>query len=428
MSEHEIRENAVLDKYDRMMQLASSFDAIGEEMRQRAGLGAEVLADEGVSDSEDLSPKTFKEAEDDILGATTGRGGLLDRSIELDADSLVIRATVMTYRWIDELQVVAERTLGSVAGRAIGYLAPEIALGGAIVSAGLIETDALDREGLAAYLNELADNNPDLMNHFTSGGGGLLDRLQMRALLTVAVLGGPNGRPAANAGLRAIGVDAFAADATDALRDVAGAFTDVDAAAAAATAEQSAAPSNLEALMAELSSSEGVRVQQVKDDRYIAYLPGRPARRGELRLVGGDRSGEVAAAVAAIDAAVSDGAHVMLVGAAAGGLTAAEIVMAAQSRRFEVDQVVTVASPSSQVATIPETARLLSLEDRADPVALLGSLINASVSNRLSVVYDGGSASGTAAYVAGGRAADGATNQALRAEISRIQSLGYLAG
>ena len=136
----------------------------------------------------------------------------------------------------------------------------------------------------------------------------------------------------------------------------------------------------------------------------------------------------MAAAVAAIDAVVSDGAHVMLVGAAAGGLTAAEIVMAAQSRRFEVDQVVTVASPSSQVATIPETARLLSLEDRSDPVALLSSLINASVSNRLSVVYDGGSASGTAAYVAGGRAADGATNQALRAEISRIQSLGYLAG
>jgi hypothetical protein len=427
VSEHEIPESVVLDKYDRMMQLASSFDAIGEEMRQRAGLGAEVLADEGVSDSEDLSPKTFKEAEDDILGATTGRGGLLDRSIELDADSLVIRATVMTYRWIDELQVVAERTLGSVAGRAIGYLAPEIALGGAIVSAGLIETDALDREGLAAYLNELADNNPDLMNHFTSGGGGLLDRLQMRALLTVAVLGGPNGRPAANAGLRAIGVDAFAADATDALRDVAGGFTDVDA-AAAATAEQSAAPNSLEALMAELSSSDGVRVQQVKPDRYIAYLPGRPARRGELRLVGGDRSGEVAAAVAAIDAVVTDGAYVMLVGAAAGGLTAAEIVTAAQSRTFEVDQVVTVASPASQVATIPETARLLSLEDRSDPVALLSSLINASVSNRLSVVYDSGMASGTAAYVAGGRAADVATNQALRDEIGRIQSLGYLAG
>jgi hypothetical protein len=427
-SEHEIHGTGVQDKYDGLMQLASSFDAIGDEMRQRAGLGAEVLADDGVSESEELSAKTYSEAENDILSATSGRGGLLDRSIELDVDALAIRATVMTYRWIDELQVVAERTLGSVAGRAVGYLAPEVALGGAIVSAGLIETDALDRDGLAAYLNELAVNNPDLMEHFTSGGGGLLDRLQMRALLTVAVLGGPEGRPAANAGLRAIGVDAFAADATDALRDLAGSYTDDATHTATSTSEQSAAPSNLEALMAELSSSEGLRVQQVTDDRYIAYLPGQPARRGELRLVGSDRSADVAAAVAAIEACVPDGAHVMLVGSARGGMTATEIAAASDSGRFTVDQVVTVASPSSQVARIPDSARVLSLEDRADPVALLGSLINASVENRFTVVYDGGSANGKAAYVAGGRAADGATNQDLRAEINRIRSLGYLAG
>ncbi len=430
MSENtnEIADGVVQDKYDRMMQLASSFDTAGEEMRQRAALGAEVLADDGVAESAELSPRTWKEAENDVLLATSGRGGLLDRSVELDADALIVRATVMTYRWIDELQAVAERTLGSVAGRAIGYLAPEVALGGAIVSAGLIETDALDRDELASYLNELAESNPDLMDHFTSGGGGLLDRLQMRALLTVALLGGPKGRPAAAAGLRAIGVGAFAADATDALRDIAGGFTDAAASAGASTAERSAAPSNLEQLMAELADSDLLRVQQVSDGRYIAYLPGQAARRGELRLVGSDRSGEVAAAVAAIESAVSDGAHVMLVGSAQGGVTAAEIASAAGSSKFSVDQVVTIGSPSSQVTTIPESARVLSLEDRSDPVALLGSLINANVRNRLTVVYDGGAATGKAAYVAGGRAADGAVNADLRAEIERIQSLGYLAG
>ncbi len=118
------------------------------------------------------------------------------RSVELDADALVLRATVLTYRWIDDLQVAAYRTLGSIAARAIGYLAPEVALGGAIVSAGLIETDALDRDGLAAYLNELAEANPELMDHFVSGGGGLLDALRMRALLTAAVLGGATGAAA----------------------------------------------------------------------------------------------------------------------------------------------------------------------------------------------------------------------------------------
>ena len=106
----------------------------------------------------------------------------------------MVRTTVLTYRWIDELQDAAYKTLGSIAGRAIGYLAPEIALGGAIVSAGLIETDALDRDGVAAYLNELAENNPELMDHVTSGGGGLLDGLQMRSVLTVGVMAGDDRR------------------------------------------------------------------------------------------------------------------------------------------------------------------------------------------------------------------------------------------
>ena len=200
------------DKYDRMMRLASLFDDSGEEMRQRAKLGTDIIVDPAFVDSAPLSKATHTQADDAIRAATTGKHGLLSRSIELDADALVLRATVLTYRWIDELQVAAYKTLGSIAGRAIGYLAPEVALGGAIVSAGLIETDALDRDGVAAYLNELADSNPELMEHVTSGGGGLLDGLRMRSLLTAGVLAGDQGRVAAQGGLRAIGVEPFAHD------------------------------------------------------------------------------------------------------------------------------------------------------------------------------------------------------------------------
>src|SRR5689334_15676235 len=145
------------DKYDDLIRLADLFDQTGEDMRERARLGPEILSDEAVADSEPLARSTYGEAADDIRAATSGRNGLLTRSIELDADALVVRATVLTYRWIDELQDAAYQTLGSIAGRAIGYLAPGVALGGAIVSAGLIETDALDRDGLADYLNELAE-------------------------------------------------------------------------------------------------------------------------------------------------------------------------------------------------------------------------------------------------------------------------------
>jgi hypothetical protein len=416
------------DKYDQMMRLADLFDSSGDEMRERARLGAEVLADEAVAESADLAPATYHRAEEEILGATTGTNGLMVRSVELDADALALRATVLTYRWIDDLQVAAYRTLGSIAARAVGYLAPEVALGGAILSAGLIETDALDRDGLAAYLNELAEANPELMDHFVTGGGGLLDALRMRALLTAAVLGGATGAAATRGGLRAVGAPDFPADFSSALRDMAGGFASEETAPQAASGEL-AAPRSLEDLMTSLSRVEGeLLVQRLGDGRFIGYLPNASTRPDMLRLVGGDRGARAASVAAALEAAIGDepGARVLLVGHAQGGVTAAEIAAAAASERFTIDQVITAGAPSAQVPRIPDSTTVLALEDRADPVALLGSLINAGVANRLTVVFDGGATRGTAAYVAGGRAADAAGHPELRAAIRRIQELGYL--
>ena len=70
------------------------------------------------------------------------------------------------------------------------------------MSAGLIETDALDRDGVAAYLDELAASNPELMDHVASGGG-LVDGLRMRSLLTAGVPVGDPWTAAARGGLRA---------------------------------------------------------------------------------------------------------------------------------------------------------------------------------------------------------------------------------
>ncbi|GAA5142456.1 hypothetical protein GCM10023340_05960 [Nocardioides marinquilinus] len=435
------------DKYDRMMRLAALFDESGEEMRRRASLGTDILADPAFTDSAPLAKDTFAQAEDAVREATLGKRGLLSRSIELDADALVLRATVLTYRWIDELQSAAYKTLGSIAGRAIGYLAPQVALGGAIVSAGLIETDALDRDGVAAYLNELADANPELMEHVTTGGGGLLDGLRMRSLLTAGVLAGEQGRLAGRGGLRAAGVEPFAVGFDGALRDVAGGLVDsldeeAEAAAAAAVAAASASggddastrPRTLTDLMTALQAAPtSVVVHRVAPGRFIAYLPGPgggSARR--LRLVGGDQSGYAAQVVRAVERAVDahgdDDARVMLVGSAQGGVTATEVASAATSNRFAIDQVVTAGAPSAHVPRIPETTRVLSLEDRSDPVALLGSLINSGVTNRVTVVYDAGDASGDERYVEGARAADAAQHPELLREIRRLGELGYLAG
>ncbi|WP_067437944.1 hypothetical protein [Nocardioides jensenii] len=424
---------AAQDKYDQMMRLADLFDSSGDEMRERATLGAEILADEGLLESEELSKATFAQAEQDIIGATTGKTGLMVRSVELDADALIVRATVLTYRWIDDLQLAAYKTLGSIAARAVGYLAPEVALGGAIFSAGLIETDALDRDGLAAYLNELAEANPELMDHFVSGGGGLIEGLQMRSLLTAAVLGGEQGPAVAQGGLRAVGAPEFVDDFSAGLRDIAGGFREkAEPAAAPGDASALPTPSSIEDLMTSLSQVEGdLLVQHLPGGRFIAYLPSRGQRApGSLQLVGSDVAGRVSSVIDALEAAVGEepGARVMVVGHAQGGVAAAEIAAAAASEKFVIDQVITAGAPNAQVTNIPEPTTVLSLEDRADPVALLGSLINARVSNRLTVVFDGGSQTGPSAYVAGGRAADAATHPELRAAIKRIHELGFLAG
>jgi hypothetical protein len=418
------------DKYDQMLALADLFDTSGSEMRTRARLGAEILGDDDVVETGELSKATWGQAEEDVRAATTGKHGLLTRSVELDADALVVRATVLTYRWIDELQQAAYKTLGSIAGRAIGYLAPEVALGGAIVSAGLIETDALDRDDVTAYLSELAENNPDLMDHL-SGGGGLLDGLHMRSLLTVGGLASDRGAHAARGGLRAIGVEPFPTDAVSAFRDSAGPFVETEEHETEAASSAADTPRSLEELMANLLAEDRrISVQRVGTGRYIAYLPGTlgadPTR---LRLVGADPTTAAAQVIRAIEKVVTeDDARVMLVGSAAGGTVAAEIAASATSSRFVVDQVVTAGAPSAQVPRIPEGTRVLSLEDRADPVALLGSLINARTTNRLTVVFDGGDGEGSHVYVTGAKAADSAEHPELRAEITRLQGLGYLAG
>lgn len=423
------------DKYDRMMRLAGLFDRTGQEMRERIELGHRILAEEAVTDSGALSKPTWETAENDIRAAFTGKHGLETHALELDADALIVRATVLTYRWIDELQEAAYRTLGSIAGRAVGYLAPQIELGGLIVSAGLIETDAFDRDDVAGYLNELAEAHPDLLDHMSSGGGGLVEALQMRSLLTASVLAGPEGPAASRGGLTAIGVDPLQVGASAALRDSAGPAlmpADDDAVEESAAASVTRdLPRNLEDLMTALTDAvDTVAVHQVGDRQFIAYLTG-PSGRGRLRLVGGDNSAFTQQAVETISAAVAGDApaRVMLVGCGQGGVVAAQIAAEGPTDAFAVDQVVTVGAPAGGVPIIPETTRVISLEDRSDPVALLGSLINERVENRLTVVYDGGGVSvPSEGWVAGGRAADSAAHEALRTEIARLQELGYLTG
>lgn len=414
--------------YEQLMLLAALFDTSASDLRSRSELGEQVLADPAVAESAELAPTTYTRLEEGVRGATTGPHGLLTRSVELDADALIVRATVQTYLWIDELQDAAYRTLGSIAARAIGYLAPEVALGGAIVSAGLIETDALDRDGVAAYLDELAASNPELMDHVASGGG-LLDGLRMRSLLTAGVPVGEAWSSAARGGLRAAGAEVFPTDLGSALRDVAGELVEQPPDVPVPATLPHERPHGLEDLITTLAAtSEPVAVHEVGPRRYVAYLPGPLGNGPRLRLVSGDHHGYADLVTRALENAVGGGdepARVTLVGAGQGGATAVDIAVRDGHGPFVVDQVVTVGAPSALVPRIPDHTRVLSLEVRTDPVALLGSLVNAGADNRLTVVFDGG-AQGPRMYVDGARAADAASHQAIREAVDRLRELGFL--
>ncbi|MXG89129.1 hypothetical protein [Nocardioides flavescens] len=429
------------DGYDALLSLADELDRTGAELRTLSGLGAEVLRDPAVTDSADLSPTTWTSAEDDLRAATTGRHGLLARSVELDADALVVRATVLTYQWIDELREAAYQSLGAVAGRAVGYLAPHVALGGAVVAAGLIETDALDRDAVTAYLSELAVQNPELMDHVTSGGGGLLDSLQMRSVLTAGFVSGEPGRQAARGGLRAIGVETMRRDSGAALRDIAGGLlSPLPAEAAGATTGAVAPPprpASLADLMTTLEGLDGrLLVHRTAPARYVVYLGRPPAVEGAeadddappVRLVSGDLSPYAAEVAQTVAAAVSgdEDPRVMLVGAGAGGVIAAQLAAMERPAPFTVDQVVTAGAPAAQVPRLPVTTRMLALEDRADPVALLGSLVNAGDPQRTTVVFDAAGTSSESVYVCGARVADAAPSAELRAELDRLRLRGFL--
>ena len=178
--------------------------------------------------------------------------------------------------------------------------------------------------------------------------------------------------------------------------------------------------------------TRSVTVDRVAPSTYVVFLPGPQGLAGpRLRLVGGDHLPYADRATRAIEAAIrrhdDSDSRVLLVGHAQGGPTALDIAAMAESELFDVDRVVTAGAPSALVPRVPRSTRMISLEDRDDPVALLGSLVNAAADNRLTVVFDGtGAESAAERYLSGARAADASSNPDVRREIRSLRHLGYL--
>jgi pimeloyl-ACP methyl ester carboxylesterase len=220
-------------------------------------------------------------------------------------------------------------------------------------------------------------------------------------------------------------------DSSAALRDLAaGLLAEPPSAVPSQLVDPPGVPSSLAELMTIVESLEcQVLVHRTAPGHYVAYVGRPPAQElGDApMLVSGDLTPYAADVAQTIAAAVGsdEDAHVMLVGAASGGVVAAELAARTERLPFVVDQVVTAGSPAAQVPRLPAETRMLALEDRADPVALLGSLVSAGDANRTTVVFDTAGSSSESVYVAGARAADGAPE--LAAELDRLRLAGFMA-
>lgn len=404
------------DRDHALLRLAELVSQTATEVQSRSLLADQIVADLTASVIEPSRGRAAAEMADAI------RSGLTTTGAALAADAVVVRATVQTLRRIDELAAIAAETLGAIAGRAAGYLAPEVTLGGEVITAGLIEAGVEDRDELLPFVADLASADPSLLAHLARGC--LADDLVVRTWLTTRWI--PETETAGRDGLAAVGVRPFTGGTAAALRDVAGAFAvPVEPTVPAAATEPAVeAPHGLEELMrVHFGVAERMAIQPVGERRCIVYLPCR-SRLATATMVAGDRSPYTAEATVMLREAVAPGSRVMLVGCGGGGVTAAELA-ASPLDEITVEEVITVGAPAAQVPRIPEGTHVLSLEDRSDPVAVLGSLVNTTVSNRLTVVFDA-EETGPDRYIAGGRAADRARHPEILAALARLRTLGYL--
>ena len=200
-----------------------------------------------------------------------------------------------------------------------------------------------------------------------------------------------------------------------------------------ATVEEPPQPGGLAELVSALfATTRAVTVERVGFAAYVVHLPGPRGVAGtQLRVVGAAQLTYAERAARAIETAVSANrdapARALLVGHGEGGAVALNVAAMAESQLFDVDRIVTVGAAGAFVPRVPAQARMLCLEERTDLGALFGSVVNASVGNRLTVVFDGGdTATPAERYVAGARLADASDHPDLVRAIEDLRELSYL--
>lgn len=445
--------------YDRVRALAASYDAAGNQLRDRAEIGARTMSNGDLLESAILSPLSFAEAELAVLAATTGPDGLLVESVAWETDALLVRVTVTVLEATDELVHASFEVVDYLAGRAIGFglvaALPGVLLTAAVVGppAWLVWTHlppslqgqlSAGTAGAGAELEDWLMDNPDLVQHAVNGGGGLLDGLWDAT--TPLTPGGP------------FGVPSFTPDTESAAGALAALFGDDGGFDVSPTdlsvPSGDVQPGSLADVMTHLGETNDltngtVEIQTITgpggDVRHIVYLPGtddlatmpwtqdgdvRDMATNYLLISGQDNAHQQGILQAMQDAGVEPGDPVMLAGHSQGGMAAAAIL--GEGSDYNVTNVVTAGSPTAQVLGFPPGTHVLSLEHHGDVVPLLDGEDNPDSPQQVTVRFDD-DPTGTAGshglhhYRNGAAAADASEHSSVVQNLQSMYDHGFLA-
>jgi hypothetical protein len=429
--------------YAQIRALADRFDTAGDRMRGWAATGGRTLADPDLLESAVLSPLTFAEAEEKVLGATTGIHGVLVQSAVYETDAVLVRATVDAFVECDRLVQQSFGVLDYLAGRSVGYAltegAPYLLVGGYL-------TLRLD-PGLPTELEHGVEEHPEAVQHLVDGSGGLLD-----GLLAGLPLAGAVGW-------------AFHPTTGAAAGTLAALYRDEGPARVVRRPDLSVPlgstqPDSLAAVIGHLKQTNDlspadrpgdqgtIEIQTLHEPdgsvRYIVYLPGTDdptttplGQDGDVRdmatnfdlIAGHDTTYRQGIEEAMRRAGIGRDEPVLLVGHSQGGMEAA--AMLSNGSPFRVTSVVTAGAPTAQVHGFPAGSHVLSLENQGDVVPLLDGADNPDSVPQVTVRFDDHETSIAGNhrlrhYVRGAAVADVSADPSIRAELASLRAQGFL--
>ena len=347
-----------------------------------------MLRDPAVAGVGRAGRPTYRQAEEDIRAATRARAALLARSLELDADALVVRATVLTYQWIDELRDAATPT--SARSPAVRSATWPLGRARRRDRRGRADRDRRPRPRRRRRLPQRArGDQPRADGPRHQWWRGAAGQPADAGVLTAGVLSGDPGRQVARGGLRALGVDAMRHDSSAAVRDTRRAAHGRAGPQAARAAEMSRpAPRNVADLMRVLHELD--RPVSSSAPHRVATSPS-SANPLAARATGGATAGRRRPRRTRRDRSpwrsrprsrASD-AHLL---PSAPEPAARSRPSSPPARRSWGPPPSPSTAWSPRVRRRPtcrgcRAVRMLAFEDRADPVALLGSLVTAGDRN-----------------------------------------------